>query len=87
VYEVVAEYSDEEDLHAVFNYMYAVHLGCLEVEKQLTDECSWSVIDNLKLDREMIEDCIDFSFEEPNDYETENDLLREDRVSSIDLGI
>ena len=87
MYEVIAEMSDESDLHAVFNYMYSVHLGCLEVEKELKDECSESVIDSLELDKEMIWDCIDFSFEEPDNYDTENDLLREDRVSATDLGV
>ena len=60
--------NDESDLHLVFNYLYDVHMACLEGEKQLKDECSERVMSMLDLDKHMVNECIDYSFEEPDDF-------------------
>ena len=75
------------DMRLVFNYLFNVHSNCLDNERLLRDSCSESVIDELGLPLDRIYDCMVTSYEVAGDTNSENDLLRKDRVNEADLGI
>jgi len=74
-------------MHHVFNYLFNVHMNCLEGEGQVTDMCAESVLKELALPIEDVNECIEMSYEYPDDLQSENDLLRMDRDSANDLGV
>ena len=84
---MLADTADETDMKHVFNYLFNVHYSCLETEYVVTDECATKVMEQLELPVEDIEECVDMSFEFPDDMQSENDILRMDRDSAVDMGI
>ena len=90
IYDLIAENPDEADDHDMLNYMWLRHVDCLQHEGELTDQCANKVIkgmSHMPITIEDIDECIALSYEEPEDTRSENDILRQDRVSATEMGI
>jgi len=87
IFELLAEQPGESDDHLFFNYLFNVHLGCLQVERELTKECAEKRMTHLGIDTERVNFCINDSFDEKGDYTSYNELLEEDRENANSLGI
>ena len=59
IYEILAEEKDESDDHLFFNYLFNVHLGCLQMDRAITKKCAERRMENLKIDVERVNYCID----------------------------
>ena len=84
IYNLVDAY-DDEDRHIFFNYLYNVRFTCLELDGQITDECSHRVMKNLGIDTEMVHKCKDRKYLRSGFHI--NSLLEGDREKSDQYGV
>ena len=82
-----AEKKDEYDSHLFFNYMFNLHLTCLQLEKEISDKCANRVLRDLEISVDKVDHCMKDSFEVYDDWESPNYILEEDRESANHLGI
>lgn len=84
---MLAEEPDEFDSHIFLNYLFNMHLMCLQMDKELTYECAHRNMRNLEIPIERVDECVSNSFETPNNWESYNVLLAEDRDVANNLGV
>lgn len=87
IYQTIGEMNDEQDDHLFFNYLYNVSFQCLQRHMKVTDMCAGRVMEELGIEHDVIEQCIENSFVQPGDWRSFNMLLQEDREHANDLGI
>lgn len=57
IYNEVDEYN-ENDRHLWFNYLYNLRFSCLEVDGTITNFCAGTVMNQLKINRIAVNDCM-----------------------------
>jgi len=87
IYSVLAEEPDEFDSHIFLNYLFNMHLMCLQMDKELTYECAHRNMRNLEIPIERVDECMSNSFEQADNWESYNMLLAEDRDAANNLGV
>ena len=70
-----------------FNYLYNFRAECINEWDDLEGRCANNVLHKLKFDAVSMSYCTETSFEIDGDIESDNTLLREDKLMAEVLGI
>ena len=87
LYETIGNQEGESDEHSFLNYLYLLQYVCLVTEKEITEDCSYHVMDYLKIKTGPVKNCVEMSFSSEGDRNSENSLLAEDRQHQLQFGI
>ena len=78
VYQIVANQDDTQVYKKWYNYMTFMQLEIMK-DQQITIANSERALSHIGISPEEVNDCVENSFVEPGNYQSENRILKEDR--------
>ena len=79
VYELVMEHREDKVLKRFFNYLYLMH-GLTTKKGRISDKEAEKALGYTGLTLETVQKCVNESFIEEGNYQSDNKYLREDRM-------
>ena len=78
--------SDKDGLH-YFNYLHDLIFTCLGQWENLTEDCMKNAVNWVGADIQTVQKCVDFSWNDPFNNQTDNSLYYEDKTLAEVYGV